>query len=130
MSTPNWDPRVGAAANHVNEMKHEALGAMLQSCGWYVRKVYGTFASIRDYKDKLFETYPGSETVFNKLREYYDVNMLAVIFAPLFPAEARNCLWILEKYHGQEQHVYELFPWPAGPWSSSELWEDMLPEDN
>ena len=54
MSTPNWDPRVGAAANHVNEMKHEALGAMLQSCGWYVRKVYGTFASIRDYKDKLF----------------------------------------------------------------------------
>jgi len=122
MSTPNWDPRVGAAANHVNEMKHTALGSMLEFHGWYVEDVFGTFASIRDYKDILFSQYPGSEKIFRHLRDYYDVNFLAVIFAPLFPDLARNCLWVLRKRVPEDNYF---FKWPDIPWTSSSQWEDL-----
>lgn len=123
MSTPNWDPRVGAAANHVNEMKHEALGAMLEQRGWVVEEKFGTFASIRDYKDALFESYSCSESIFNDLRAYYDVNFLAVIFAPLFPHLARNCLWVLRKRFPADYRGYH--EWPAGVWTSSDQWRDL-----
>jgi 2-polyprenyl-3-methyl-5-hydroxy-6-metoxy-1,4-benzoquinol methylase len=128
ISTPCWN-RVDCAANHVNEMLYESLGAGFERHGFVVENVYGTFASIRDYEDRLrdlpFEL-GELKMVFNKLREYYDTNFLSCIFAPLFPAQSRNCLWELRK--DKLQHTPWKFPKIESikqPWSSSTKWEDM-----
>ena len=49
-STPCWDEKVGAAANHVNEMTYKAFGSLLEEMGYKILKHWGTFASIKDYK--------------------------------------------------------------------------------
>jgi 2-polyprenyl-3-methyl-5-hydroxy-6-metoxy-1,4-benzoquinol methylase len=93
LSSPCYDARVGAAANHVNEMSYQGFGALIGHCGLSVHDVFGTFASIRDYQDIIKDL--GYDGMFNRLREYYDVNYLATVFAPLFPDRARNCLWVV-----------------------------------
>ena len=104
LSTPNYDARVGAAGNHtydsgdgrgvaVQEFGHHELREVLER-HFVVRQKYGTFASIRDYKNKLNDW---QQHMFKDLSKYYDTNLLSVIMAPLFPEESRNCLWILEK---------------------------------
>lgn len=92
ISTPCYEAATGAAANHVNEMSYVALEAMIKLAGLRISTVYGTFASQKDYKKLLS---PNDRAMFDKLGEYYDSNVLACIFAPLFPAESRNCLWVL-----------------------------------
>ena len=52
-STPCWDEKVGAAANHVNEMTYQAFGSLLEEMGYKILKHWGTFASIKDYKKQL-----------------------------------------------------------------------------
>lgn len=132
ISTPCWN-RTDCAGNHVNEMLYEALGAGFERHGFVVENVYGTFASIRDYEHLLPRNEIGckpnfvpSIELFNALREYYDTNFLSCVFAPLFPAQSRNCLWELRK--GPVPFGGEKFR-PIGeiqtPWSSSKLWEDM-----
>ena len=91
LSTPCYDEATGAAANHVNEMRYEAFGSMLQHAGLTIENVWGTFASIKDYVG--LPEFNSFLTTFNKMREYYDVNYLATIFAPLFPQYSRNALW-------------------------------------
>lgn len=93
LSTPCYDAAVGAAANHVNEMSYAGFGSLIERSGLTIQGVFGTFASIRDYKGDLEDL--GLGATFEKLREYYDVNYLATIFAPLFPDRARNCLWVV-----------------------------------
>jgi hypothetical protein len=90
ISTPCYDEQTGAAANHVNEMSYNAFGAMIEYSGLKVEKAWGTFASIKDYK---FELTPSMQIIFDELRDYYDVNYLATLFAPMFPQHSRNCLW-------------------------------------
>ncbi len=90
ISTPCYDEKVGAAGNHVNEMSYEALGSMIEKIGFGIHKSYGTFASQKDYKDNLKKD--GYMDLFNKLNEYYDSNYIATLFAPLYPANSRNCL--------------------------------------
>lgn len=125
ISTPNWDPGVGAADNHVNEMKHEALGAAIEAIGFKVDAVYGTFASIKDYKPLLERD--GHLPLFNQLREYYDTNYLATIFAPLYPRQARNALWQLSvpKQIDIEDRIYGNLEDVETPWTSSGQWEDL-----
>ena len=125
ISTPCWN-RVDCAANHVNEMLYESLGAGFERYGFVVENVYGTFASIRDYEANINAA--GYGGLFNQLREYYDTNFLSCIFAPLFPAQSRNCLWELRK----AKKGVESGPWKfpriesiQRPWSSSEKWQDM-----
>lgn len=96
ISTPCYDAGVGAAGNHVNEMSYEGLLFLIEEAGLEIDKVFGTFASIRDYEGQL-SLYPGLSTIFDRLREYYDSNYLATVFAPLFPEQSRNCLWRLKK---------------------------------
>ena len=109
LSTPNYDPSVGAAGNHTydaldgrgvqpQEFEHWELSRILQE-HFKIERKYGTFASIRDYKPLLDEA---QLRLFNKLSEYYDTNVLAVIFAPLFPEKARNCIWIMRRKTGRE----------------------------
>lgn len=132
ISTPNWDPRVGAADNHVNEMKHEAVGYLLESEGLQIVNYYGTFASQKDYK--LRQWIDDSEldhdcVVLNKLWEalgdYYDSNYLSTIFAPLFPAQARNCLWHCRVAEPSYQPAFGT-PSDEEPFTSSEKWKELL----
>lgn len=103
LSTPNYNERVGAAENHmlkhpdgtveVGEWKHEELEAKLSEY-FIIEKKYGTFASMHDYKQDLHDW---QIPMFEALKDYYDVNLIANIMAPLVPAEhARNCLWVLK----------------------------------
>lgn len=93
MSTPCYDEFTGAADNHVNEIKYETLGSILEYLGFDTSIKYGTFASQKDYKHQL--TKDGYARLFDKLSDYYDSNVLATIFAPLYPHMSRNCLWDL-----------------------------------
>lgn len=99
LSTPNYDPKVGAANNHllgpnkeVGEWDHFELQKKLEEF-FVIEKKYGTFASIKDYKNDLTDW---KQKMFDALREYYDSEILSVMMAPIIPAEhARNCLWVL-----------------------------------
>lgn len=104
LSTPNFDAKVGAAGNHtfdsgdgrghaVQEFAHGELQAELEKY-FVIENKYGTFASQTHYKPKLNEW---QQKMFDGLREYYDSNLVANIMAPFFPAEARNCLWVLKR---------------------------------
>lgn len=94
ISTPVYDPAVGAANNHIidgevgeltfTEMKEELEKKFM------INKVYGTFASIKDYETHLTDA---QREVWLALREYYDVNVLSVLMAPLHPERSRNCIW-------------------------------------
>lgn len=127
ISTPCWDV-VSCAANHVNEMRYETLGWMIEEQGFEIIDVFGTFASIRDYEPYLA---PGHREAFEDLRSYYDVNFLSCVFAPFYPQYSRNCLWQLRPR--KDGRVYERkFPSIAvvpTPWSSSANWADITPEN-
>lgn len=108
LSTPKYDERVGAADNHtydsgdgrgsaVHEFTYEELAAALDRNDLVVDQVFGTFASVRDYKEYL-ETDPAAMEIFTRLRRYYDSELSAVFMAPIVPAAlARNCLWVCSK---------------------------------
>lgn len=111
LSTPNFDPRVGAAGNHtynsgrllddgteagveVHELDHFDLQQMIMDAGFTIVEKFGTFASQRDYKDHLT---PAQQEVYAQLNKYYDVNLIANIMAPIVdPSLARNCMWVLK----------------------------------
>lgn len=100
LSTPNYDPQVGAAENHmlgpereVGEWDHFELQDKLSEF-FTIEHKYGTFASQKDYKDDLHDW---QIPMYEELKKYYDSNLVANIMAPLIPAEhARNCLWVLK----------------------------------
>jgi 2-polyprenyl-3-methyl-5-hydroxy-6-metoxy-1,4-benzoquinol methylase len=91
LSTPCYNG--SQANNHVYEWQYGELKEELLK-RFKIRGHWGTFASIKDYEQVL--GYFGiSAEAFNKLRDYYDTNYLATIFAPLVPGKARNVLWEL-----------------------------------
>lgn len=100
LSTPNYDPKVGAANNHllgpdkeIGEWDHFELQKKLEEY-FVIEKKYGTFASMKDYKSSLKDW---QLPMFEALKEYYDTNMISVIMAPLVDASlARNTLWCLK----------------------------------
>lgn len=100
ISTPCYDPTVGAADNHTydsgdgrgvapQELTYQEMKDLLSERFELVAH-YGTFASQKDYKHLLSEK--GKE-MFDKLSAYYDSNLVAVIFAPLVPEYSRNVIW-------------------------------------
>jgi len=98
LSTPNYDEQVGAAANHIIngeicEFEHFELQDILERY-FTVENKYGTFASIRDYKPLMNDW---QKQYFETVSEYFDTNILSNLMAPMFPAESRNCLWVLKK---------------------------------
>lgn len=120
ISTPCWN-EIDCAANHVNEMKYEALGAVFEALGFEVVRSYGTFASQRDIMPGMSDQV---ESIFHALREYYDSNFLSCVFAPLYPSKSRNALWELRvnpEAVKQFKPIHEV----NGPWSSSTNWKDM-----
>ena len=100
LSTPNYDPAVGAAGNHTydsgdgngvqpQEFTHQEVQELVDK-HFVVTEKFGTFASQKDYKTKL-EAW--QLKMFQELNKYYDTNLVAVMMAPMFPEQARNCLW-------------------------------------
>lgn len=105
LSTPNFDPQVGAAGNHTydsldgrgvqpQEFDHNELGEILVESGFKIIEKFGTFASVKDYKHLMNEH---QKYVFDQLYRYYDSNVIAVIMAPMFPEQSRNTLWVMVK---------------------------------
>lgn len=97
ISTPNYDPKVGAAKNHIldgeiGEWDHFELQDKLSEY-FTVEKKFGTFASMRDYKPFMNEW---QTEMFNTLSAYYDTNLLSNLMAPMFPEQSRNTLWVLK----------------------------------
>lgn len=100
ISTPCYDEKVGAADNHIydggpQELTYQEMEKLLKE-RFTIEKVYGTFASQKDYKKHLTKS---QQELFTSLAEYYDTNLLSVIFAPLFPKYSRNCLWRCKLKH-------------------------------
>lgn len=124
ISTPVYDEKVGAADNHVNEMSYEVMKLMLLKNGLEIDGHFGTFASIKDYKEMIEKD--DLDAVFNRLRDYYDSNYLATIFAPLYPHRARNVLWRVKKQHTQDLVDLPKFKDLQGPLSSSDQWQPLF----
>jgi len=97
LSTPNYDPKVGKAKNHIKEYTEEELEDHLKSSGFIIEKKYGTFMSLgRPSQAKKILT-PEEYKVFEGLYPYYNASILSILFAPLHPSESRNILWVLRK---------------------------------
>lgn len=128
-STPCWSERVGAAANHVNEITYEALGAMFEDLGFIIENVAGTFASQSDYKGQLIKD--GHSATYEAMSKHYDSNYLATIFAPLYPALSRNALWTLRVPKAGQPYERKFPPLAevAGRWTSSERWQDLASDE-
>ena len=105
LSTPNFDPVVGAAGNHtydsgdergiaIQEFEHKELEKHILKAGFIIVSKYGTFASVRDYKPLMNDW---QKKMFNALKEYYDSNLISNIMAPFFPEHSRNTLWVLKQ---------------------------------
>lgn len=112
LSTPNYDPQVGAAGNHtyssgrldddgnevgieIHELDHAELEEKILAAGFKIVRKFGTFASQRDYKPLMNEW---QTQMYDALKEYYDSNLVANIMAPVMPGEvARNCMWVLSR---------------------------------
>ena len=100
LSTPNYDPQVGAAENHmlgpereIGEWDHFELKEKLSEY-FDIVAAYGTFASMKDYKKDLTGW---RKEAFEELRKYFNTDILANLMAPMVPPEqARNCLWVLK----------------------------------
>jgi hypothetical protein len=123
LSTPCWDPQTGAADNHVSEIKYGAFGSMLEDLGFEIAGNWGTFASQKDYKHMLKGELA---TAYDKLAAYYDSNYLATIFAPLYPALSRNCLWQVQT--ARKNYVRKfgtLTEFQNKPWTSSDKWAEL-----
>ncbi len=113
-STPCYNGK--AAANHINETTYHAMAAILLDNGFWIKDCFGTFASIADYRGHMNRE---QIEMFNRLREYYDTNLLAILWAPLFPENSRNCIWICKKKERPKQGTLWTVP---EPWSQHQEW--------
>lgn len=91
LSTPCYDGK-NQAANHIKEWYFTELKELLEK-HFEIEAVYGTFMN----QSALKKCWTIEEmTIFEKLHEYYDSNCLAIMFAPMHPAESRNAIWRLK----------------------------------
>lgn len=124
VSTPVYDPKTGAADNHVNEMSWYGVEALMKQAGLEWTKCWGTFASQRDIKPLLEQR--GYKALFDDLTLYHDSNVLANLFAPLFPQASRNCLWECHAVKPRALTSQELARIKPALNSSSEQWQKHL----
>lgn len=90
MSTPCYDGK-RHAANHIHEYTVPELQRATEKAGFKVEQRYGTFMDIKHIKKSPWQD------VASELSNYYDNDAISCIFAPLFPDQARNNLWVCRK---------------------------------
>ena len=92
ISTPCYNGTV--AKNHVidGEVGELTYDEMKKCLGekFEIINHWGTFASQKEYEPYLTES---QREVYDKLSEYYDINLLSNLMAPLVPEHSRNVLW-------------------------------------
>jgi 2-polyprenyl-3-methyl-5-hydroxy-6-metoxy-1,4-benzoquinol methylase len=94
VSTPCFDPIVGAAQNHIvngviGEYTYKEFKDLLET-ELKIVDHFGTFCSKKDIKDHI----PAElKPFYDRLNMYYDSNLMSNIFAPLFPEYSRNVIW-------------------------------------
>ena len=118
ISTPCWNG--DGADNHINETSYDVMGSLLEDIGWGIVGKYGTFASQREYVPMLS---PAEKSIFDKLSEYYDSNLLAIMLAPLHPNGSRNVLWHCTKLEW-ERTFPPLIEQPE-PWSEHPNYKEL-----
>jgi len=100
MSTPCYDG-VRHAANHIHEYYVDELQLATEKAGFCVEKRFGTFMDIKH----IGKVAPNNDEALQdaikllrpKLAEYYDNDAISCLFAPLYPDNARNNLWVCRK---------------------------------
>jgi DNA (cytosine-5)-methyltransferase 1 len=91
LSTPVFNGK--AAANHLHEWEITELHDAITAAGLKVVDRFGTFNSQPD----LRKVASAAELViFDRLKAYYSGEVLACLFAPLYPDASRNNLWVLQ----------------------------------
>lgn len=95
LSTPCYDEKVEAAENHIIngeicELTYEEMFSILKQNNFNIINKWGTFASIKDYENKLNDW---QQNFYNFAKEYFDVTILSNLMAPMFPENSRNVLW-------------------------------------
>lgn len=97
LSTPCFDG-VRKAENHIKEWYYQELGDLLLK-HFRIEDHWGTFMSQKDLEKALAAQPVGKATemqaTWDRLRSYYGSEPMAIVYAPLFPEFARNCLWKL-----------------------------------
>ena len=96
ISTPCFNGK--AAANHINEMTYDFMKDLMHE-NFKIPNHWGTFASQKDIEPVIYGENSSSNDftiAYEYLKDYYDSNLLSVIFAPLYPRYSRNCIWHLK----------------------------------
>jgi 2-polyprenyl-3-methyl-5-hydroxy-6-metoxy-1,4-benzoquinol methylase len=93
ISTPCFDGS-RKAQHHRYEWDRSELENALIQLGFKIENVWGTFGNVHDLKRVLT---PEEKAVWNGLSQanggYYGSIALSLIFSPLHPEAARNCVW-------------------------------------
>jgi 2-polyprenyl-3-methyl-5-hydroxy-6-metoxy-1,4-benzoquinol methylase len=92
LSTPVFDGK--AAVNHVHEYTIPELEALIRESGWNVERRFGTFMNAQEVKKVAG---PEHRKTWDDLADYYGGDVLATFLAPLYPDNARNNLWVLNR---------------------------------
>jgi SAM-dependent methyltransferase len=94
LSTPNYDGR-HKAANHIYEYREQELQDIVEKY-FHVRAKYGTFMSLGKPNQAKAILTPEDYSLFMRLHPYYNSSVLSVLFAPAYPSQSRNILWVLQ----------------------------------
>lgn len=96
LSTPCFDG-TRKAQHHKYEWRRDELEDVLIKADLKIEAVYGTFGNVHDLKRVLT---PEEKVVWDGLSQntggYYGSIAMSLIFSPLHPEAARNCVWELK----------------------------------
>lgn len=105
MSTPCYDGK-RHAANHIHEYTVPELQKVTEKVGFVVEQRFGTFMDIKHIGKSGARGTSWSVgqvadadimNMRNLLSKYYDNDAISCLFAPLYPDNARNNLWVCRK---------------------------------
>lgn len=104
MSTPCYDG-IRHAANHIHEYTVPELQKATEKAGFKVERRFGTFMDIKHIGKpgvgvEVPNLTPAIKAVRAELENYFDNDAISCIFAPLYPDNARNNLWICRRPGG------------------------------
>jgi 2-polyprenyl-3-methyl-5-hydroxy-6-metoxy-1,4-benzoquinol methylase len=99
MSTPCYDG-VRHAANHIHEYTVPELQKVTEKAGFVIEQRYGVFMDIKHIGKSTPSANVQNQSVKDvrdALSKYFDNDAISCIFAPLYPDNARNNLWVCRK---------------------------------
>lgn len=98
MSTPCYDGK-RHAANHIHEYTVPELQRAVEKAGFTVKRRFGTFIDVKHIgrAEPRGCSRDAVTQVKTALEEYFDSDAISCFFAPLYPDNARNNLWVCKK---------------------------------